>query len=178
MQLEYNLTESDLVLFSEYHADHSPSIQRSRRFQRFGMPLILMATGLYLILREPNFLVAIIFFPILLLIMVAWVVWSPSLFRTQYRRQVIKMYREGGNQMLLGKQILRADDDGLHSASAAGDSRTNWAAVERIVSTSDYTFIYLGATTAIVIPQKAIASGNYDEFVRLVHYKHRDALSK
>jgi hypothetical protein len=175
VELEYTLTLEDLVAFEEYHADHSPSIQRKRKFMRFFYPLVGIATGLYLVIIDGGLMIAIVFLIIIFLAMAIWFFSAPKRFRRHHRRAVTKLYQEGSNRALLGHQQQRADQNGLHSSSALGESRMNWSAIERMQSTPDYTFIYLSAVTAIVIPRKSVMRGDYEGFVQFVRREHERA---
>jgi hypothetical protein len=45
------------------------------------------------------------------------------------------------------------------------ENRTALEAIEEVVSNGDYTFIYIGAVSAHVIPHDTVSEGNLDAFV-------------
>ena len=54
---------------------------------------------------------------------------------------------------------------GLSARSEYGESKIMWSGIERIGSTPDYTFIFVNATSAIILPKYRILEGDYDTFV-------------
>lgn len=178
MEIEFGLREEDILAFSEYHTDHSPSVQRSVQRQRVLFPSFLFILGIYLMWREGDWLIGIIFFPILLLIMAVWFIWFPKRFKYNYRQAAIKLYRERGNEGVLGAHRLRIESDGLYEACSSGEGKTYWTAIQGIESTETHTFIYSGSVKAIIIPRQAVTRGEYDQFVQAVRSEHQQAVSR
>ncbi|NIS84613.1 MAG: YcxB family protein, partial [Nitrospinaceae bacterium] len=53
----------------------------------------------------------------------------------------------------------------MREESEVGESRINWNGVTKIISAGDYTYIYIGAANAHVIPKYSIREGDYHTFV-------------
>lgn len=92
----------------------------------------------------------------------------PRWYRNASMKQARRLYSEGTNKNILGRQILDLDNDGLVIRSESGEEHTNWSAVERIETTPDYAFVYIGAISAHVIPRAKVVEGNFAEFVESV----------
>ena len=160
-QIEYTTSEMDLVAFSDYHVTHSPTLVRAFRWVRFGFAGAFILFGLLTGGSVPGFL------PWLILAAV-WIPLLPVINRRASRRRALRMYREGANPTLVGKHQLRAEPDALISKSEASESRVMWSAVQRVGSTPDHTFIYIGAVNAFVVPRAGVLGGDYDGFVAAV----------
>jgi len=122
----------------------------------FIMPIILFAS-LSLLSRNLSGTVSAAVFSILLSL-VMWK-WLPK----QVERQVKRMYREGKNRTFLGEQQLELDENHIIDQGKYSESKYSWDTVERIIFTDDYAFIYVSSVNAIVIPNRKITEGNYDE---------------
>lgn len=75
------------------------------------------------------------------------------------------MYAEGLNRGLLGTHELELTEDGIIERSEVGEHKTTWQGIERIISTTEHTFVYVSALMAQVIPRNAVTEGDYDAFV-------------
>jgi len=164
MEIEYMLNEADVIAYWEYHADHSPSTQRFRQRERFGTALALLLTGSVITITQQGPL-AILVFAVAAMI---WILVTPTYLRWHHRRRAKELIREGSDRLILGKHRLSIEPDGLRETSNYNETKTRWFAIERIESSSEATFIYITATSAIVIPKQSISDGNYEEFVQAI----------
>jgi hypothetical protein len=98
-----------------------------------------------------------------------WVLVAPGLHRRIIDRRARKLYGEGQNKALVGINELESTVGGLESRGKFGQAVFSWNAVERIASNHEFTFIYLGALSAIVIPHHAIQEGNLNAFVEAIN---------
>jgi hypothetical protein len=165
MEIEYALSKDDLMSFAMYQVDHAPAYRRRRRNLQVayavGFLLLALGTwGLSMPATLPLTFIALGFF---------FVLFSPILDRWRVRRHVARVYLQRRNRGAYSKRTLRVTHEGLEEISDQGESRIKWSAVDRVVSTANYTFIYLVAdTNAIVIPKDAIEPDQYDAFVEAV----------
>ncbi len=162
-EIEYTVSEEDVLLFNDYHEEHSPSAQSSLRRQRYGMPVFFLGCGTLLFLLGRRVMPLVSF----AIISGIWIVWFPEYMQWHRRRVARKMYREGDKRdTLYCQRRLQIRAEGLGYISKFEESLTKWAGVEKVVSTNGYTFVYTGALTAHVIPKHAITQGDYEAFVK------------
>jgi hypothetical protein len=77
---------------------------------------------------------------------------------------VRKLFREGANKSLIGPHELELLGGELISRSPFSESKMRLEAVERIAFDGRYTYIYVGALTAHVIPQDSVWDGDLEAF--------------
>lgn len=167
MEIEYYVGEHDLVAFSVYHTNRSPSLRRQQRVAQLIVGLVWLGIGTLQLLSREVFWAAVAF-----LIGILFIVLWPSLRKRSHRNSATKLYREDSNRSSLGKQRLRIEDDVLVEITEYQETWTKWAGIEKIESTDSYTFIYTGSVMGIVIPKESVTSGDYDEFVDALRSHH------
>jgi hypothetical protein len=172
MEIEYTLSEDDLMSFAMYQVDHAPAYRQRRRNLQvaYAVGFLLLALGTWGVSKAailPAIFIAIGFFFVLL---------GPVLDRWRVRRHVARVYHQRESRGVYSKCTLRVTPEGLEQISDQGESRVKWSAVDRIVSTASHTLIYLLADTdAIVIPKDAIEPDQYDAFVKTVRQYQSEA---
>lgn len=172
VKITYENSLEDLVAFNRYHFAHSPTARRSRSFLLWLSPLCILLFLVPLALAERSLgLMAIALISATLCALVA-----PWILRTSMERQVRKLYSEGANKGTIGKHELELTEDELIERTSYGEQRTRLQAFERVITTSGYTFIYVSALMAHVIPQNAVLDGDYNCFVERI--KQRLAADK
>ena len=149
MTIEFRLGEEDLLAFSEYHLDHSPSSREARRRQTYGYAVLLAVFGLvFMFFGEAALAIAF------LVLGPLWIAYWPWRLKQIQREQLLRVVPGGQNPALEGLVSLGLDDEGLTCANATSQSRMSFAAVHGVTDTPDHLFIYLGAVQAIVIPRR------------------------
>jgi hypothetical protein len=80
---------------------------------------------------------------------------------------------------LLGRHRVLITPDALIHDYEIGTGRTLWAAVNRIVATKDYVFIYFAGNTVLLVPRRAFADENqFVEFVSTAKRFHEEGIEK
>ena len=152
MHVEYEVTMDDYVAFNKYVVETSPTIKRARRLTYLAA-LAGALWALYLI-GASRLWVSIVAVVGALAGFAAW-----NRFRNPRRidRLTRRLMAEGRNQLVLTKHHLQVDPDGLTDATAAGEARARWMAVERVVETASHIYLFVGALLAHIIPKRAFA---------------------
>ena len=162
MQLGWENTMEDLVAFNKYHYKHSPVLRRRRQtllaivavleflwfFWCFGWTHPELAL-LYLIV---TFAIGI-----LLGLCLRWLIGD---------RLIRRLYSREKNRSFFGAHELELTDEYLIHRTAYTDSKVAWGVIERIESTKDHTFIYVGTNSAVIIPHERITQGVYGVFMQ------------
>ena len=166
MEAHIDISPDDLIAFNLFHYANSPTLRRQRLLLGFGLPIILVALWLLLVITsdEPaeraKRLWLILFLPLLY-----HVVFFRRL-RKRIAKQVTKLLAEGENKNALGKHTTSISPQGLTSKGQFSEEKHSWQAIERIAETPDYAFLYVGAVSAIIIPKRTFsAEFGVDEFV-------------
>ena len=82
------------------------------------------------------------------------------------------MINEGKNADMLGKHSLRLDEEGLVIGSSLSEARTNYGAVEEVVETKEYIYIYVSSISAHIIPVRSFESVQQkDEWINKLNHK-------
>ena len=168
MRIEYRVTLDDMLAFTAYHLEHSPELRRVSRLWGFGVAAaFVVGFGIAAYVKSSVWL---LLFGVLCA--AAWSVFWPRELRRTTLKQTSKLLSEGTNQALLGTQQLEVREDGLRCVSHAGESMIRWLAIEKVASTPDHTFFYMGAAQAFVLPRAGVIAGDYGAFVDTVE-RHR-----
>jgi hypothetical protein len=164
VRIRYETTIDDLVAFNRFHCAHSPTVRRVRLLQMGFVAAVVIAlayaaavvTGDYLILAlgPVGAVVGVLLFP--------------GAFRRHQDRQARKLYGEGANKGMLGPHELELSGGDLIERTPFGESRALLEVVERVTSDRGYTFIYVSAVMAHVIPHDAVIEGDPEAFVEAV----------
>jgi hypothetical protein len=161
VELEFRLEEGDVLAFLEHHGEHSAAAREIRRRQNYGH-LFLVVT-FYLILW---YLGALALTIAILVLGPLWVAWWPARARRHAREQAAAFYPAAPNPLFDGTHVLRLDDTGLQYVTPAAESRMPFTTIQRIASTPDYVFIYVGSVQAIVVPRRRVSRGDADILVQ------------
>ena len=159
-ELEYTVTEDDLIRFSEFHSAHSPFVRRRRALYIFVPSAILFFIALSSYFYAGD-IIGFISFGSIGLIWIPWASWG---VRRRLRRVVRKLYREGSNKALNGRHRLRLSDDGIHSSCPTDDSTIRWTGISKIEFTPDYLYIYMTAVSAVIVPRARVTLGDFNQF--------------
>ncbi|HEV3439486.1 MAG TPA: YcxB family protein [Gemmata sp.] len=174
MKICFEVTIEDIIAWSLYHLEHSPSERQTRRkLLRVGPILFIAAFSLAFIWMWSNgmndedlVMVLGIFIPACLILCALWIVRMPDRMRDGCARRYRRLYSEGSTTGLVGFRELELTETALASRSASGEAYYRLSVIDKICSNEDYTFILLNAITAIVIPHDAIAAGNVTAFIK------------
>jgi len=173
VEVQYEVTMADMVEFNRYHMAHSPTVRRSLRTARVLASAGFVAIGIVISVEQGTFTGLAVFG----LASVLWFLLMPALVRRRTIKTVRRMLSEGEGRGLLGKCTLSIAVDGSRVVRETGESTFAWCAVDRIVTAERYVYIYVGATSALVIPKSAFADpAGCEWFVERARAWHEAAL--
>lgn len=156
MKIRFENTIDDIIAFNHYHCEHSPLVRRVRARVRLNIALVSIgvavvaayATGNYSILAGGA-------------AAAAWFAWTVKFwFQRSMDRQARKLLTEGVNKSVICVHELELIGDDLIERTPFNESRSRLAVVERVVTDGAYTFIYVSAMSAHVIPHDAVTEGD------------------
>lgn len=156
MHVEYVLTKEDYLEFNIFHMTYSKSLRKSLFVQRYLVSFIFLIVP-FVVARFTS-IPLWYWLTVFGLVYVLWVVFYWKYFRWTLGRRISRMIDEGKNVDMLGKQSLRLDEDGIVNTSRLSESKTNYEAVEKVIETKEYVYIYISSIMAYIIPVKSFGS--------------------
>ena len=167
MLIRYENTLEDMVAFNRYHIAHSPNARRATWALRFAVAFAALVPSVTdgLTKDDPGAL------PIGVVLAVVGVALAPRLVRWLSLCSVRRMYAAGANRGVVGAHELELVGDELIERNPVGESRMKLQTVERVASDGGYTFVYVGAVMAHVIPHATVSEGDPEAFAEAL--KHR-----
>ncbi len=164
MKIGYNVTIDDVVAFNMHHFKNSPAMRKQVRFGViFTCGLILICFSLIAMSNKSygDLIIGIITASVFACV-------YPGIYRWSAKRNVLKLYGEGKNVGVLGEHILEVTNTEIIDKADSAESKSKISRMERIESTPDYVFIYMGAVIAHIIPRNSILEGDVDAFLEEV----------
>ena len=161
MRIKYRNVEDDhvaLSIFFSRHSHYARKIRITAEMIVLGVLLIVVLLPAILLRDGTYAYVGGVFF-------VVFAFWVLSGRIRLVKCAAKKSFREGKNKGFLGIHELEIDDYGILEKSEYNESKIAWAGIERIGSTPDYTFIFIGANLAIPLPKARVIEGDYEAFV-------------
>jgi hypothetical protein len=173
VEVHFDLDRADYVEFSLSHHERSPSTRQTLRLLQFLMPALGVFMVLLLaVIDALPWEVVLISGPILLVLFLI----LPMLLRWSWRRRlrqaVTRMYAEGKNRGLYGSCQLTISPSGISQVTELRNVAVKWPAVEKIVESEHYAYIYVSAVGAFILPKAAFSSeADYRAFIAAArHY--------
>ncbi|PIC70334.1 hypothetical protein CSV77_09670 [Sporosarcina sp. P16b] len=156
MEIQYDLTEQDVVAFNLYHVKTSKVGKNSLQWQRYISPLIFLLFAYFLsvftdMAKGPLFAT----FGVTAIL---WVIFYPKYFYFHITRQVSKMLRGGKNEGLVGEHSMKMNKTGIIDQTAVGETNVQWAGVKQLIEDTDYFYIYTSTVSAYIIPKRDVYS--------------------
>ena len=153
MQISYELTPQDLVAFSRYHSFASPTARRQRSgcliaivALMLGLPAFILATSNKPLVQTARDIWPLLAGPVFfVIVMIPYIKWRTASMSS-------RLVNEGRNAGFYGACTLALGEAGIKEEKESGESTRRWPAVERIVVTPDYVFVYTAGIEAFVIP--------------------------
>jgi hypothetical protein len=172
MEVEFDLTLEDLVIFQEYHSAHSPMIRSQFRRAWGRLPVAVIVLWLVLAVWSGQFSQFaadewpwLLFVPFYLFML-------PWRWHRAQRKNALALLNEGENKGIIGRQRITITPETITQSNAYREVRTRWEAVEKIVRSEHYAYIYVSAYSAHILPRQAFPTdGAFLKFVgEALHY--------
>jgi hypothetical protein len=169
VKIRFETTIDDIVAFNRFHLGNSPAWRKQVWTQMLIVPAILSGLVVLGALRQDNrddglpFLL-ITGIPVLVVSLLWafgirwWLHWSLG-------RNTRKFWAEGSNRALTGWREMELADGRLIIKTELLYASLDLRAIEKIVNTDNYTYVYIGATNAYMIPMNLYPEDEYREFV-------------
>jgi hypothetical protein len=147
MTLNFQMRREDHLAFTREFNSTSPTFQRARTRARLMLPAMMICMWLFTFsLSGFEWTSTIIFLGSAVL----WYFLYPERFDRRVERYTGKLL--ASQRGSLGPCELTLSDSGLHSKSNTGESTFHWSAVDRVLLTDTYLFIFLTSPMGYPIP--------------------------
>ena len=169
-EFDYTVTEKDYIEFNRYHANHSPSGEKSRRILTLIVPAILVIQLLIEIIggKTENIVgMAIIY----LLYSVFWVLIIGPILRLSVRMNTMFLKKNG--KLPYDNEInLKFDEEFIYEKTRLTEIKMSYEKLERISAGKKGVYLYHTVISAFLIPNNAFANAarKYD-FLQFIHKK-------
>ena len=169
MKLHYTNTLEDVCALNNYHASKSPAVQKALRVQQVGLVLagiLLLLCSMVLMLTDSRVTGSYTLLFIgggLFSFIQAYIL--PRRYNKIRNKTIAKLFSEGENKRLFCEHELEVVDDGVIERTPYSETKMAWGTIERIEATSDYTYLYLGAVNAYIIPNKRVPAVDLAAFM-------------
>ncbi len=157
MKLNFSLNEPEALALTELFYKDSPSHQRIRNQTRWVLPIFLLPIVVLFTLQFGFSLPSIVVFAIAI---VGWIIIAPRRFDTRIRRYAQNMMNESSYGKTFGEYTIHINDGHLVSDGPTGHGEYNWNAVDRVILTDKYLFIFLSGASGFAIKTSEIGTEN------------------
>ena len=148
MEVEYKIETKDVTAFYRRHFESTPSMQRSYRMGYVWLTVLALVFGT--VTSAWQHWLSLTFW--LVFLITCFIAYRPLVY-WDINRSGQKLQKAGRNKGIWGEHKISLQENELIETSAAGESRTLWAAVERLEQNEEYIFIYTSSIAAHVIPK-------------------------
>jgi hypothetical protein len=148
MELNFSMSESDCIVFSEEYHRNSPVHRRARTRARWTVPIIFSIFMVISFALSGPTIIATVFFPII----IGWITLYPKRFDTLVRNNIRNRLKESSHSKTFGEYQVEINQDGIVSTGPTGRSEHTWASVDRINLTPDYLFVFFAGLSGLPIP--------------------------
>lgn len=165
MPIRFDTALEDLIAFEEARDARSASLQQKRNgFRRFVALYILLAPTLMVGLSAQS----AYWLPTLGVSAALAALFYrayPGMMRNRLRRSMHMMQAEGELNFSLGAAEWEVLESGLVTRIAGLETKMLWAGIERIETTSDYTYVHLESRQTCILPHRRVHSGDLSAFL-------------
>jgi len=165
MIIRFDETMEGLIAFQRHHYATSPSQQKSRRTQSILFPAILFTVFTVSAVLQESPLMFIVGAAAALMIFFSMRGKIDAMHLDAVEKQTREMFSEGENKVVFGPRELEVTPEFLVKRSPVHEFIVRWSAVERIVETLDYGYIYWCGVAAHQIPKKQVSKDEYRAFM-------------
>jgi len=167
--LEYSVSEDDIISFSHYHALQQPGYMDSLIRHKFVWPGMLVVAGIYTYFFSRSPILAVVF----AFVGILWGYFIPGIIKKLHGKHALKNNKEKGNTAI-GKHSLRIEKDYLVDCCNDDETKIKWEDILRVEKTDGVSLIYLGMEAAMVVPEASVTKGIYDKFIDKVEKSIRE----
>ena len=167
MKITYTNTIDDAVEWQMHLIKNSPFFRKKIFWSSLITSIILLMGFLiigYIMQNIGLIIIGAITAPFYYLFISSWI-------KRDTKKNARRIYEEGESKGFLCEHELEISEEELIDRTPFGAQSLKWESIERICTVDDYTFVYVGAVSAHVLPRKRVTKGNYYDFVNELRAK-------
>jgi hypothetical protein len=176
VKIRFETTIDDVIAFNRFHFAHSPAWRKQVWKQTLMVPATLLALFVLFHLIAGNgpehfhamlrfgwleLTIAIFFLSVSIL----WAIYVRWFLNWSLGRNTRKFLAEGSNRVMFGWREMELVNGRLILNTELIQSSLDLRASEKIVSHGEYTYVYIAAASAYIIPMSLYPEEEYREFV-------------
>ena len=166
MNVSYDLTPYDVIAFWRMHQARSPETRRQRRTLMgviavgVGLPLWILLSSAKPVLETAHAIRPLLAFPAIIAVILPFSWW-------RRRRHWRRLLSEGQNKNFYGRHTMVLDDQGIRVCHPSGETINYWPAVEQILVSDAYLFLFTSSLGGYVVPRRAfMADTEFNAFLQ------------
>lgn len=163
MEITYELTEEDYVVFNLHHIKNSPILKRNFRIIRSVLPVIAALIAFFVgtgVFNQPRVYWVIIS----LLLMIGLWFYYPKVYEQSIRKQAMRLLNEGDNSSFFGVKKLIIEEESIRIIDAdASESKISKKNIKEIKEYENHIILYLSAIQGVIIPRRNLGLGTQRE---------------
>jgi hypothetical protein len=173
VKIRFEITTADMVAFNRFHCENSPMWRRQRLALSLVLPTVLGCVFLIALMglfdgenelpAYAAFLIGLA--AVFLFVSVGWFFLIRWWMSANVESTVKKLLAEGTNRSILGWRDMELANNRLFVRLELIDSSYDLRAIEKIVWNEVYTFVYVSATQALLVPMHLYPEDEYRAFV-------------
>lgn len=156
MKLQYSLNAADYLNYQLYTASKSKNTGNRRRRNRFILPVLLIALGLF-----PRFDFTEVYTLVYILIAIAWLflypLWEREMYKDHYKKHINENYRNEVNRL----STLEFTESTIISKDENSESQISYIEFEHIAEVPSALYLKLISSQSVKIPKNKV--GNVGE---------------
>ena len=171
IELTFTVSERESLALAEQYYQDSPLHQRARSRTSWTLPVVLLIIMAAFVLQ---FGFAVVPIAIFVLGAVVWFILAPLHFDARMRSHTEQRLREPSYAKLFGTYSIRIDDKCLVSSGPTGYAEYDLDAVDRVVLTEEFLFIYLAGAMGYPVSVEQVGADR----AKLAHDAVQQAISE
>jgi len=185
MEIEYNLSPEDIVVYFYYQFLRNPIIQHRLKISRIicfsiGAAILVLGIGILFIISKLGVTVSFSFtFLIVFMgfLIIAYGIVIEAFTKNQYVKAIRKQF-SGEKNILLGVRKLSINKDGLVDKNEVKQSSSSWIVVKEVISHNKHLFIVeKDDLDAVIVPKIAFPDeAAFNTFYETARQYHQAAL--
>lgn len=170
MQIDFELTKQDYINFNIFHINYSKTLRKMLFIQRY-----IVSLSFLIVPFVASWVTSIplwYWLSVFVFTYIIWILFYWKYFKWNMGRKISKMVEEGKTDVMLGKQGVKLDESTIINNSSMNSSETKYQAIENIIETKDYIYVYISPVQAYIIPVSAFENlDEKDKFVNKLNDK-------
>ncbi|WP_271768107.1 YcxB family protein [Aquimarina algiphila] len=152
MNLNYKLTNLDFLEYQLYASSKSKSHKKKRQNSRIIIPIIFLIYGLYLTLKDKNYIGILVFG----ITAILWFAFYPIYSSWRYKRHFKKYVEENYKNRIDTSVEIILDENFVKAKDFTSETKINGTELKELIETKNHFFIKLTTDLSLIVPKHSI----------------------